>query len=143
MENPAVFRVLNILLIEDNEADAILTREALAEVGFPHRFVRLKDGEEALEYLLQKGSFSDVAVPDLILLDLNLPKVDGRDVLTKIKADEKTAKIPVVILTTSKDNQDVATVYTRHGNDYIVKSINYDEFLEVIRSLKRFWTANL
>lgn len=143
MENPVELRVLNILLIEDNEADAILTREALVEAGYPHCLVRLKDGEEALDYLFQKGAFSDGTGPDLILLDLNLPKVDGRDLLTKIKADEKTAKIPIVILTTSKDNQDVSAFYSQHGSDYIVKLINFEEFLEAIRSLKRFWTANI
>lgn len=136
-------RQLEILLIEDNDGDMLLTQEALQEVSFQHRLHRVKNGEEALDFLHKRGDFVQAPTPHLILLDLNLPKMDGRQLLAKIKHNEETKKIPVIVLTTSKDEKDIATVYAQHGNAYLIKPIDFGEFTEVMRSLKDFWFDRL
>lgn len=128
-----------VLLVEDNPHDVFFTIEAFAEVGADVKVVVARDGLEALQYLRKEGDFSDVRRPDLILLDLNLPRKDGREVLAEIKADSLLCVIPVVVLTTSKADLDIETVYRSHGNSYIVKPIDYSKFVEVARSIVDFW----
>lgn len=134
-----------VLLVEDNPHDSLFTVEAFAEVGAAVQVKVVKDGLEALQYLRQEGRFADSKRPDLILLDLNLPKKDGRAVLAEIKGDEKLAVIPVVVLTTSKAEVDINTVYRLHGNCYVVKPIDFTRFVDIAGALVKFWfgTATL
>jgi len=130
-----------VLLVEDNPGDARLTQEALKEGKVLNVVHRASDGEEALEFLHREGTFADVPRPDLILLDLNLPKKDGREVLAEIKADPDLKRIPVVILTTSKAEEDILRTYDLHANCYITKPVDLDKFLEVVQSIEDFWLA--
>jgi len=132
-------RPVDILLVEDNPAHVDLTREALREGKVANTLNVATDGEEAMDYLLRRGSYKGVRRPDIILLDLNLPKKDGREVLAEIKADESLRQIPVVIMTTSSDEEDVIKSYKLHVNCYITKPVNIDQFIEVIRSIDHFW----
>jgi len=130
-----------VLLVEDNPGDARLTQEAFKE-GKVLNVVRVvSDGEEALAFLRRQGPFADAPRPDLILLDLNLPKKDGREVLAEIKADPDLKRIPVVILTTSKAEEDIARTYNLHANCYITKPVDLEQFLQVVRSIEDFWLA--
>jgi CheY-like chemotaxis protein len=133
------WETVKILLVEDNPGDARLTLEAFQEGRVTNNFVIMKDGAEALAYLRQEGRYADAERPDLILLDLNLPKVDGRQVLAEIKADQRLLKIPVVVLTTSASKDDIAQAYGSHANCYITKPVNLDEFLRVVQSIESFW----
>jgi len=132
-------RAIEILLVEDNPGDARLTLEAFKEGRVLNRLTVMKDGVEALAYLRRQGAYASARVPDLILLDLNLPRKSGREVLMEIKADERLKTIPVVVLTTSADEQDVARAYSQHANCYITKPVDLDQFLGVIRSIENFW----
>jgi CheY-like chemotaxis protein len=132
-------RPIEILLIEDNPGDIRLTVEALKEGKVTNNLSVTRDGEEALDCLYQRGKFSHCVRPDLILLDLNLPKKDGREVLQSIKSDNDLKKIPVVVLTTSKAEEDILKSYEHHANCYITKPIDIDEFLKVIRLTEDFW----
>jgi two-component system, chemotaxis family, response regulator Rcp1 len=132
-------RTIEILLVEDNPGDVRLTLEAFKEAEVPNNFSVVNDGVEALSYLRQEGPYANSAVPDLILLDLNLPKKDGREVLAEIKADRLLRKIPVVILTTSAAKEDIAQAYSTHANGYITKPVNLHEFLRVVHSIENFW----
>lgn len=132
-------RVIEILLVEDNPADVDLTLEALEEAKVRNRVAVVEDGEAALRYLRREGEYSDVQRPDLVLLDLNLPKMDGRQVLSEMKADRSLARIPVVVLTTSDAEKDVLDVYDRNASAYIVKPVNFDQFAQVVRSIEGFW----
>ena len=132
-------RAIEILLVEDNPGDVRLTLEAFKEGGALNKFTVMNNGVEALAYLHQQGSYEHSVLPDLILLDLNLPKKDGREVLAEIKADEHLLKIPVVILTTSAAEEDIARAYSAHANCYITKPVDLNQFLRVVRSIESFW----
>ena len=132
-------RPIEILLVEDNPGDVRLTREALKEDKLANPLHVVGDGVEALAYLRRQGRYANAVRPDIILLDLNLPKKDGREVLAEIKADEDIKRIPVVILTTSQAEQDILKAYDLHANCYITKPVNFDQFLRVVRSVEDFW----
>jgi chemotaxis family two-component system response regulator Rcp1 len=132
-------RPIEILLVEDNPGDVRLTLEAFKEGGALNNLTVMSDGVEAIAYLRQQGRYENSVLPDLVLLDLNLPKKDGREVLAEIKADEHLLKIPVVILTTSAAEEDIARAYSAHANCYITKPVELDQFLRVVRSIESFW----
>ncbi len=130
---------IEILLIEDSPGDADLAREALESTKVRNTLHVVQDGEEAMKFLKQQGKYADAPRPGLILLDLNLPKMDGRDVLKAIKADDALKRIPVVILTISKEEADVLRSYDLHANCYITKPVDLDQFIDVVRSIEEFW----
>ena len=130
---------VDILLVEDNLGDERLTREALKEGKVYNNLHWVKDGVEAMDFLYRKGKYRSVPRPDIILLDLNLPKKDGREVLQDIKNDEKLKRIPVVILTTSKAEEDVLRSYNLHANCYVTKPVDLEKFIVVVRSIDVFW----
>lgn len=134
-------RDVEILLVEDNPADVRLIQEALGEGKVPYQLHVTEDGEEALTFLRQEGSYADEPRPDLVLLDLNLPRKDGRDVLKEVKSDPDLHRIPVIVLTTSSAEQDILRCYDLHANSYITKPTDLDSFLQVIRSIEEFWPA--
>jgi len=131
--------VAEILLVEDSPADVRLTREALREAKVANNLTVVGDGVEALAYLRREGQHAGVTPPDLILLDLNLPKKDGRQVLAEIKADEDLKRIPVVVLTTSKADEDVFRAYGLHANCYICKPPDFEQFIKIVNSIEAFW----
>ena len=137
--SPELVKPIEILLVEDNPGDVRLTREALKEAKVINNLTELKDGEEALTYLRRQGPYEKAKSPHLILLDLNLPRKDGREVLAQIKAEEALKRIPVVVLTTSQDEQDVLKSYNLHANCYITKPVDLDQFIKVVRSIEDFW----
>ena len=130
---------VHILLVEDNPGDVRLTVEILKEAKVLNALDVAEDGVEALSYLRRKNGFEDKRRPDLVLLDLNLPKKDGRDLLAEIKKDPDLRRIPVVILTSSDAEADVIKTYDLHANCYITKPINLDQFMEVVKSIEHFW----
>ena len=130
---------VEILLVEDNPADVRLTREALKEGKVYNNLHWAKDGVEALEFLHRQGKHAAAPRPDIILLDLNLPKIDGREVLQDIKKDENLKRIPVVILTTSKAEEDVLKSYNLHANCYVTKPVDLEQFIVVVKSIDMFW----
>ena len=130
---------VEILLVEDNPADVRLTQEALKEGKVYNNLHWAKDGVEALDFLRRKGKFEGAPRPDIILLDLNLPKKDGREVLQDIKNDDKLKRIPVVILTTSKAEEDVLKSYNLHANCYVTKPVDLEQFIVVVKSIDMFW----
>ena len=134
-------RPAEVLLVEDNPGDARLTLEALKDGKVLNRVSVVPDGVEAMAFLRRQGPYADVPRPNLILLDLNLPKKDGREVLAEIKADPDLKRIPVVILTTSEAEEDIARTYDLHANCYVTKPVDLDKFLEVVRSIEDFWLA--
>jgi chemotaxis family two-component system response regulator Rcp1 len=141
MSNNHLVKPINILLVEDNPGDADLAREALDSSKMNNNLQVVNDGEKAMAFLRREGSYSDAPRPDLILLDLNLPKKDGRQVLAEIKSDEGLKRIPVVILTTSRAEEDVLKSYNLHANCYITKPIDLNQFLHVVRSIEDFWLS--
>jgi two-component system, chemotaxis family, response regulator Rcp1 len=132
---------VKILLVEDNEGDIVLTLEGLREAHIHNHVHVVKDGELALLYLRKTGVFADAETPNLILLDINLPRVDGKEVLMEIKNDPLLKKIPVVMLTTSESEKDVMDAYNNHANCYITKPVDYSKFMEVVQSIKEFWIS--
>lgn len=130
---------IEILLVEDNPGDMRLTKEALKEGKVYNNLHWAKDGVEALEFLRREGKFADAPRPDIILLDLNLPRKDGREVLSVIKNDEQFRNIPVVVLTTSKAEEDVLKSYALHANCYVTKPVDLEKFIVVVQSIDRFW----
>ena len=132
---------IEILLVEDNPGDERLTREALKEGKVYHKLHWAKDGVEAMDFLYRRGKFSDAPRPDIILLDLNLPKKDGREVLQDIKSDDTLKRIPVVVLTTSKAEEDVLRTYNLHANCYVTKPVDLEKFIVVVQSIDRFWLS--
>jgi CheY-like chemotaxis protein len=127
------------MLVEDNPGDVRLTREALREARIRNRLHVARDGVEALAFLRREGAFGGAPRPDLILLDLNLPRKDGREVLAELKADPDLKRIPVVVLTTSQDDDDILRSYNLHANSYIVKPVDLEHFIAVVRSIEEFW----
>lgn len=130
---------IEILLIEDNAGDARLALEAIREAKVHNNLTWIADGAEAMAYLRKDGKHSKVSRPDLILLDLNLPRKDGREVLAEIKADEKLKRIPVVVLTTSEAEEDILKVYNLNANCYITKPVDLDQFIKVVKTIEDFW----
>jgi CheY-like chemotaxis protein len=130
---------IEVLLIEDSPADARLTQEAFRDGKLRNNLTVVTDGACALEYLHRQGPYANATRPDLILLDLNLPKVDGREVLRRIKADASLRSIPVVVLTTSEADEDVAKAYDYHANCYIRKPVDLDRFLHIVSTIEHFW----
>ncbi len=136
-----MIKPIHILLVEDNEGDIILTREALSEGRIHNRVSEVRDGQKALDYLFRRNGYEQAERPDLILLDLNLPKTDGFDVLSVIKQEEELKNIPVVILTTSSAEKDVLLAYNKYANCYISKPVNLEQFMDVVRVLEDFWIS--
>lgn len=136
---PDLVKPIEILLVEDNPGDVRLTIEALKEAKVINHLTVVKDGIEALAFLRRQGSYNTAPRPHLIVLDLNLPRKDGREVLADIKADDNLKRIPVVVLTTSQDEQDVLKSYDLHANCYITKPVDLDQFVRVVRSIEDFW----
>ncbi len=134
-------RSIEILLVEDNPGDARLTLEAFKEGRVLNNITVIRDGVEALAYLRRQGRYENAPVPDLVLLDLNLPKKDGRQVLEEIKTDEMLKRIPVIVLSTSASHEDVARSYGSHANCYITKPVDLDQFLHVVQSIESFWLS--
>lgn len=130
---------IEILMVEDNPADVRLTEEALDEAKVLNSLTVVEDGEAALDYLYRRGQYANAGRPDLVLLDLNLPKKDGREVLKVIKSDDDLKSIPVVVLTTSTSEMDIARAYDLHANCYVVKPVDFQRFAEIIRSINDFW----
>ncbi|RIH88069.1 Response regulator rcp1 [Calidithermus terrae] len=133
--------MIEILLVEDNPGDVELTREALAEAKVRNRLHVVGDGVEALNFLRGKGAYAQAPRPDIILLDLNLPKKGGLEVLTELKSDPALKEIPVVILTTSQAEEDIVRSYQQYANCYISKPVDFEAFMQVVRSLEDFWLA--
>ncbi|MBK7439986.1 MAG: response regulator [Bacteroidetes bacterium] len=131
--------VMQILLVEDNPGDIRLTQEALKEGSIRNELHVVKDGVEAIDYLKRKGKYTNQPTPDIILLDLNLPRKDGREVLAEIKADENLKLIPVIILTTSDADLDIQKSYKLHANCFITKPVDLDQFIFIIRQIETFW----
>ena len=132
---------VEILLIEDDPGDVLMTTEALAESKVLNNLTVMSNGEQALRYLLREGEHAEATRPDLILLDLNLPRVDGREVLARVKAHESLRTIPVVILTTSEAEEDVLRSYDLHANAYVTKPVDFESFVEVIRQVDEFFIS--
>ncbi len=132
-------RPIDILLVEDNPGDVRLTREALKDAKVLNEIHVARDGVEAMQFVHREGSFKNAPMPDLILLDLNLPRKDGREVLADIKQDPKLCHIPVVVLTTSKADEDIVKTYNLHANAYITKPVDLNRFVEIMHTLEEFW----
>lgn len=132
---------IEILLVEDSVADARLTQEAMKDTKLLNRLHHVTDGVQALDYLYKRGDYSDAQTPHLMLLDLNLPRLDGREVLAEIKQDEKLRTIPVVVLTTSDAEEDVLRSYDLHANCYITKPVALDQFIKVVQEIETFWVS--
>ena len=130
-----------IFLIEDNKADIRLIQEALKTNSLPHQVVTVRDGVEAMNYLNQEGKYADAPRPNLILLDLNLPKKDGLKVLAEIKSNPQLKRIPVIVLTTSKNHDDIFRSYDLHANCYIIKSRNLTQLFQTIKNIEEFWLS--
>ena len=141
MTDTATPTPVTVLMVEDNDGDARLAEEALKESKLLNGLHRVKDGAEALDFVRRRGSFSKAPRPDLILLDLNLPKIDGREVLAELKADDDLKTIPVVILTTSEADEDILKSYRLHANCYVTKPVDLDKVLVLVRRLEDFWLS--
>ena len=132
---------IDILLVEDNPGDVRLTKEALKEATFRNRIHVVSAGVEAIDFLRRQGAYADAVRPHMILLDLNLPRKDGREVLAEIKADHSLRSIPVVVLTTSEAETDILKAYDLHANCYITKPVEIDEFVTVVKAIEDFWVT--
>jgi chemotaxis family two-component system response regulator Rcp1 len=132
---------IQVLLVEDNPGDVRLTKEALKEGKLLNQLTVVGDGVEALSFLRKQGIYADAPQPELILLDLNLPKKDGREVLAEIKADPNLRRIPVVVLTTSSSEEDILKIYDLHANCYITKPVDLEQFMGVVKSIEDFWVS--
>lgn len=132
---------VKILLVEDSNGDILLITQALKKAQVTNGVTVIKDGDKALQYLRKEGEYKDVETPDLILLDINLPRVDGLEVLAVIKNDPLLRSIPVVMLTTSESEKDVINSYNNHANCYIVKPVDFKKFIDVVQMIKEFWIS--
>lgn len=139
MSKRAVGKSVDILLVEDNSGDVRLTQEALKDSKVLNNLYVVEDGEQAMAFLRNEGEYTDVPRPDLVLLDLNLPKKDGREVLGEVKADEELRRIPVVVLTVSKAEEDIMKTYNLHANCYVTKPLDLKQFLTIVKSIENFW----
>jgi CheY-like chemotaxis protein len=136
-----MLKEVRILLVEDNEGDIVLTMEALKEARILNSIDVIRDGEEAIQFLKKEGQYTSASTPDLIFLDINLPKLDGTEILSAIKNDPTLKVIPVIMLTTSDSERDVMKSYYNHANCYITKPVDLEKFMEVIHSIKSFWIS--
>lgn len=134
-------QAIEILLVEDNPGDVRLMREALRDSKMINQLHAVPDGHEALAFLRKKGVYFNATLPDLILLDLNLPRKDGREVLSELKADPHLRKIPVVIVTSSKVEEDILKSYDHHANCYVTKPLDLEKFVEVVKAIEYFWVS--
>lgn len=134
-----IMKSVHLLLVEDNEGDIILTIEALEEKRVINKISVVKNGKEAIDFILQEGKHKNVEVPDLVLLDVNLPLKNGHEVLQTIKSNEKTKQIPVIMLTTSSSEEDIQLSYKHHANCYITKPVEIEAFMSAIASIEDFW----
>jgi two-component system, chemotaxis family, response regulator Rcp1 len=132
---------LEILIVDDNPADVRLTKEMLRGGGMPNDIHVAKDGVEAMAFVHHEGKFKDAPTPDLILLDLNMPRKDGREVLEEIKSDPELRRIPVVVLTTSAEEKDILKAYDEFVNAYVVKPIHLEQFMKIVKSIDDFWLS--
>jgi CheY-like chemotaxis protein len=132
---------VEVLLVEDDPGDVLMTREALQDYKVKNNLHVVNDGEQALAFLRNEGDYQDAPSPDLILLDLNLPRRDGREVLAEVKADERLRRIPVVVLTTSEAEEDVLRSYDLHANAYITKPVDFERFVSVVRHIDEFFVT--
>lgn len=130
---------VRILLVEDNEGDIVLTLEALKAAKIRNKIDVVRDGEQALDFLKKQGNYKEATTPDIIFLDINLPKIDGTEILSSIKSDDTLRVIPVIMLTTSDAERDIMKSYHNHANCYITKPVDIDKFMEVIQTIKSFW----
>ena len=137
--HPRAGEPIEILLVEDNPGDVLLTQESLSDSKVNNTLHVVKDGVEAMAFVRRQREYADRPRPDLILLDLNLPRMDGREVLEELKSDEDLRRIPVVILTTSSQQDDVVQAYNAHANCYITKPIDLEQFMKVVRTIESFW----
>ncbi|MCM2466855.1 response regulator [Methanoculleus sp. CWC-02] len=138
-KNQETPKVIEILLVEDSPADIALTQEALLDSKLTNNLHVVTDGEEAMAFLQKHGRYAAAPKPDLILLDLNLPRKSGREVLAEIKANERLSSIPVVVMTISQDERDICESYRLHANCYIRKPLNFEEFIKIVQSIEDFW----
>jgi CheY-like chemotaxis protein len=134
-------KAIDVLLVEDDEGDVLMTREAFEHYKIRNELHVVRDGEQAVQFLRKEGQFSDAPRPDLVLLDLNLPRFDGRQVLAEIKADDSLRSIPIVVLTTSEAEEDIVRSYQLHANAYVTKPVDFDRFIEVIRKIDEFFVT--
>lgn len=132
-------KLVDILLIEDNPGDVRMTQEVLKESNILNKMYAVGDGVEAMAFLRREGKYADAPRPDIILLDLNLPRKDGHEVLAEVKSDDDLKRIPVVVLTISEAEDDILKSYDLHGNCYITKPIDFKEFIKVVKSIEDFW----
>ncbi|MBL4629620.1 MAG: response regulator [Paraglaciecola sp.] len=132
-------KLADILLVEDNEGDIELTKEAFDEAKFRNNLHIAQDGDEALDFLFKRNGYEDAVMPDIILLDLNLPGTDGKEVLEAIKSDARLKRIPVIVLTSSEADKDIVESYNLHANCYIVKPVSAAKFMKVVQSVGNFW----
>lgn len=139
MTMSTIGRPIEILLVEDSPGDVRLTREALRDAKIANHLHVVSDGEEAIAFLRRDGRYGAAPTPDLVLLDLNLPKKDGREVLAEVKNDPLLKRIPVVVLTTSQAERDIVQSYELHANCYVTKPVDLDQFVDVVRSVQDFW----
>lgn len=139
MDPESIPRPIEILLVEDSPTDALMAKIALTRLQERINVHVVEDGIEAEDFLHRRGQYAEAPRPDFILLDLNLPRKDGRELLTEIKADDRLKSIPVVILTTSKSEDDILKVYELHASSYIVKPVDFPQFAEVVRTIDRYW----
>jgi CheY-like chemotaxis protein len=138
---PTSDQPIEVLLVEDDPGDELMTREAFEENKVRNNLHVARDGEQALDFLNRRGEFKDAPRPDLVLLDLNLPKFDGRQVLAEIKADEDLRTIPVVVLTTSGAEEDILRSYQLHANAYVTKPVDFARFIQVVRQIDNFFVS--
>ncbi|PSK64773.1 Response regulator rcp1 [Micromonospora sp. MH33] len=132
---------IEVLLVEDDPGDVLMTQEAFDEHKLRNRLTVVSDGVEALAYLRREGQYADAVTPDLVLLDLNLPRRDGREVLAEIKEDEQLCRIPVVVLTTSQADEDILRSYQLHANAYVTKPVDFERFISVVRQIDEFFVS--
>ncbi|AHJ31130.1 response regulator [Nodularia spumigena CS-584] len=141
MNNTTAIMPIEVLLVEDNPGDAELTRIALEDSKISVNLNVVEDGVEAMAFLQKQGNYANAPHPDIVLLDLNLPKKDGREVLAEIKADKKLRRIPVVVLTTSQSEEDILKAYNLSANCFITKPVDFDQFVKIVQSIENFWFA--
>ena len=139
MSLPFEGRPIEILLVDDDPGDRLITTEALQHSKVTNNLHSVVNGEEALAYLRREGAYADAVRPDLVLLDLNLPRRSGRDVLAEVKADDDLRRIPVVVLTTSQAEEDIIRSYDLHANAYVTKPVDFDRFVDVVKSIDEFY----
>jgi len=141
MSPPELLNAIDVLLVDDDPGDTLMIREAFADNKVRNELVCVSDGVEAMRYLRREGEYASALRPDLILLDLNLPRKDGREVLAEIKGDPELSTIPVVVLTTSHAEEDVLRSYQLHANAYVTKPVDFERFIEVVRQIDEFFVT--